>query len=163
MQEGEDERYLKVAANCKHYVAYDLERWNGTDRFHFNAIISDQDIVETQLPTFESCIRYARGASIMCSFNEINGVPACANDFFLQTVVRLKKLFKINSCHQSLSLSFRQNINLMVLLSVIAVVSNQFCINRTTQKLLKIPLLLLCMPEPTLIVAHSIRIIHSKH
>lgn len=88
LQNGEDERYLKVAANCKHYVAYDLDGWNGTDRFHFNAVISDQDMVETQLPTFESCIRYARGASIMCSFNEINGVPACANEFYLQTVAR---------------------------------------------------------------------------
>ena len=88
LQGGDDQRYLKVAANCKHYVAYDLEKWNGTDRFHFNARISDQDIVETQLPTFESCIRDARGASIMCSFNEINGIPACANDFFLQTIAR---------------------------------------------------------------------------
>lgn len=73
---------MKVAANCKHYVAYDLERWNGTDRFHFNAKISDQDIFETQLSTFESCIRCAHGASIMCSFNKINGVPACTNEFF---------------------------------------------------------------------------------
>jgi beta-D-xylosidase 4 len=88
LQGGDTERYLKVAATCKHFVAYDLEKWNGTDRFHFNAIISDQDIVETQLPPFESCIRDARVASIMCSFNEINGVPACANQFFLQTIAR---------------------------------------------------------------------------
>ena len=87
-QQGTDARYLKAAANCKHYAVYDLENWNGTDRFHFNAKISDQDIVETQLPTFESCIRDAHAASIMCSFNEINGVPACANDFFLQTIAR---------------------------------------------------------------------------
>jgi beta-glucosidase-like glycosyl hydrolase len=88
LQRGDDDNYLKVAATCKHYVAYDLDGWNGTDRFHYNAKISDQDMVETQLPTFESCIRYARGASIMCSFNEINGVPACANEFYLQTVAR---------------------------------------------------------------------------
>lgn len=88
LQGGNDERYIKAAANCKHYVAYDLERWNGTTRSHFNAIVSDQDIVETHLPTFESCVRYARGASIMCSYNAINGVPACANQFFLQTIAR---------------------------------------------------------------------------
>ena len=35
LQRGEDERYLKVAANCKHYAAYDLENWYGTDRFSF--------------------------------------------------------------------------------------------------------------------------------
>lgn len=28
---------LKVAACCKHYTAYDLDLWNGMDRFHFNA------------------------------------------------------------------------------------------------------------------------------
>lgn len=28
---------LKVAASCKHYTAYDLDNWNGVDRFHFNA------------------------------------------------------------------------------------------------------------------------------
>jgi len=28
---------LKVAACCKHYTAYDLDNWNGVDRFHFNA------------------------------------------------------------------------------------------------------------------------------
>jgi beta-D-xylosidase 4 len=88
LQGVDTKRYLKVAATCKHFAAYDLEKWNGTDRFRFNAIISDQDLVETQLPPFESCIRNARVASIMCSFNEINGVPACANEFFLQTIAR---------------------------------------------------------------------------
>ena len=24
----------------------DLENWNGTDRFHFNAIVADQDLIE---------------------------------------------------------------------------------------------------------------------
>lgn len=67
-----------------------MER-NGTNRFHFNAVISDQDIVETHLPSFEKCIRDAHGASIMCSFNAINGIPACAKNFFLQTIARYDK------------------------------------------------------------------------
>jgi beta-D-xylosidase 4 len=88
LQRGDDDRYLTVAANCKHYNAYDLENWNGTDRHHFNAIVSDQDLVETYLPPFESCIRDARAASIMCSYNAINGIPACAHKFLLQTIAR---------------------------------------------------------------------------
>lgn len=28
---------LKVAACCKHYTAYDLDNWNGIDRYHFDA------------------------------------------------------------------------------------------------------------------------------
>lgn len=27
-------------------IFLDLENWNGTDRHHFNAIVSDQDLVE---------------------------------------------------------------------------------------------------------------------
>jgi len=87
-QVGDDKRYIKAVASCKHYIAYDLERWNGTDRFHFNATISDQDIVETHLPPFEKCVRDAHVASIMCSLNAINGIPACADQFFLQTILR---------------------------------------------------------------------------
>lgn len=30
---------LKVAACCKHYTAYDLDDWKGTDRYHFNAVV----------------------------------------------------------------------------------------------------------------------------
>ncbi|CAF1191103.1 unnamed protein product [Adineta ricciae] len=88
LQGGEDARYLKIAADCKAYNAYDLENWNGTDRFHFNAIISDQDLVETYLPPFEKCIRDARVASIMCSYNSINGIPNCANQFELEILAR---------------------------------------------------------------------------
>ncbi|CAF2121148.1 unnamed protein product [Rotaria magnacalcarata] len=88
LQNGDDERYLKTAAVCKHYDAYDLEEWQGVDRHHFSAIVNDQDLVETYLPPFESCIRDAHAASIMCSYNMINGVPGCANRFLLQTIAR---------------------------------------------------------------------------
>ena len=88
LQSGEDDRYLKTAATCKHFDAYDLEDWNGTDRHHFDARVSDQDLVETYLPPFETCIRDGRVASIMCSLNAINGVPACANKFLLDTIAR---------------------------------------------------------------------------
>jgi len=30
---------LKVAACCKHYTAYDLDNWEGSDRYHFNAVV----------------------------------------------------------------------------------------------------------------------------
>ena len=88
LQGGDDERYLKIAATCKHFDAYDLEDWNGTDRHHFDAKVADQDLVETYLPPFQTCIEDARVASVMCSYNSINGVPACANAFLLQTIAR---------------------------------------------------------------------------
>jgi beta-D-xylosidase 4 len=88
LQRGEDERYLKIAADCKHYAAYDLENWNGSSRFRFDARVNDQDLIETHLPAFETCIRDARGATIMCSYNAVNGIPSCANRFLLQTIAR---------------------------------------------------------------------------
>lgn len=88
LQGGDDKRYLKIAANCKHFDAYDLENWNGTDRHHFDAKVTDQDLVETYLPPFQSCVEDARVASIMCSYNSVNGVPSCANSFLLQTIAR---------------------------------------------------------------------------
>lgn len=34
-----DPNRLKVAACCKHYTAYDLDNWKGTDRYHFDAVV----------------------------------------------------------------------------------------------------------------------------
>jgi len=93
LQRGDDDRYLKIAANCKHFDAYDLEHWNGTTRHYFNAKVSDQDLVETYLPPFKSCIHDAQAASIMCSYNSINGIPACAHHFLLQTIARYLLIF----------------------------------------------------------------------
>lgn len=40
LQGNAAENRLKVAACCKHYTAYDLDNWNGVDRYHFNARVS---------------------------------------------------------------------------------------------------------------------------
>ena len=37
---------LTVVYHCFWGVGVDLENWNGTDRHHFNAVVSDQDLVE---------------------------------------------------------------------------------------------------------------------
>ncbi len=83
LQEGEDKRYLKISAVCKHCIPYDLESWNGTTRSDFDAQVPDQDLVETYLPPFEKCIRDSQVAGIMFSLNAITGVPACAHKFLL--------------------------------------------------------------------------------
>ena len=87
-QEGEDPRYFKVVANCKHYAGYDVEHWHGMDRCSYNALISDQDLVETYLPSFKSCLKDAHVGSIMCAYNAVNGVPSCANGFLNNEVAR---------------------------------------------------------------------------
>ncbi|KAF2183990.1 glycoside hydrolase family 3 protein [Zopfia rhizophila CBS 207.26] len=78
----------QVIATCKHYAAYDLERWNGVVRYAFDAVVSMQDLVEYYLPPFRECARDSNVGSIMCSYNSVNGTPACANSYLMQTVLR---------------------------------------------------------------------------
>ncbi|WVZ49742.1 hypothetical protein U9M48_001072 [Paspalum notatum var. saurae] len=81
---------LKVAACCKHFTAYDLDRWGGTDRFHFNAVVGAQDLEDTFNPPFRACVADGRAAAVMCSYNQVNGVPTCADQAFLKGTVRGK-------------------------------------------------------------------------
>jgi len=86
--ESDDEPYTKVVATCKHYAGYDLEDWGGNARYGFDAIISSQDLREYYLPPFQECARDSDVQSVMCSYNAVNGVPTCADNYLLQTVLR---------------------------------------------------------------------------
>ncbi|KAI4375624.1 hypothetical protein MLD38_013473 [Melastoma candidum] len=79
---------LKVAACCKHYTAYDIDNWKGVDRYHFNAIVTQQDMGDTFQPPFESCVLDGNVASVMCSYNQVNGKPTCADPDLLKGVIR---------------------------------------------------------------------------
>ncbi|EPS60429.1 hypothetical protein M569_14372, partial [Genlisea aurea] len=85
---ADDDDRLKVAACCKHYTAYDLDNWAGVDRFHFNAVVSKQDIEDTFDVPFRSCVTEGRVASVMCSYNQVNGIPTCADPNLLRRTVR---------------------------------------------------------------------------
>ncbi|XP_056159410.1 beta-xylosidase/alpha-L-arabinofuranosidase 2-like [Syzygium oleosum] len=85
---------LKVAACCKHYTAYDIDNWKGVDRFHFNAVVTQQDLDDTFQPPFKSCVLDGNVASVMCSYNQVNGKPACADPDLLSGIVRGK--WKLN-------------------------------------------------------------------
>lgn len=58
----------KVIATCKHFAAYDLERWRGLTRYDFDAVVSLQDLSEYYLPPFQQCARDSRVGSIMCRY-----------------------------------------------------------------------------------------------
>ncbi|KAF9611123.1 hypothetical protein IFM89_027067, partial [Coptis chinensis] len=91
--EGGPDR-LKVAACCKHYTAYDVDNWKGIDRYHFNAVVNQQDLDDTYNPPFKSCVVDGNVASVMCSYNQVNGKPTCADPDFLAGVIRGK--WKLN-------------------------------------------------------------------
>jgi len=78
----------KVIATCKHFAAYDLERWKGAVRHRFNAVVSSQDLSEYYLPPFQQCARDSKVGSIMCSYNALNGTPACASEYLMTDILR---------------------------------------------------------------------------
>ncbi|OMO86875.1 hypothetical protein COLO4_20868 [Corchorus olitorius] len=83
-----DSSRLKVAACCKHYTAYDVDNWKGVDRYHFNAVVTQQDMDDTFQPPFKSCVLDGNVASVMCSYNKVNGKPTCADPDLLAGVIR---------------------------------------------------------------------------
>ncbi|XP_024517089.1 beta-xylosidase/alpha-L-arabinofuranosidase 2 isoform X1 [Selaginella moellendorffii] len=91
-QAGSDK--LKVSACCKHMTAYDVDNWLGTDRYHFNAIVTEQDLEDTYNAPFKSCVEDGGVSSVMCSYNRLNGVPTCADHELLTTTVR--ETWKLN-------------------------------------------------------------------
>ncbi|KAH9306665.1 hypothetical protein KI387_011069 [Taxus chinensis] len=85
---GSDPNRLKVAACCKHYTAYDVDNWNGVQRYTFNALVSKYDLADTYNPPFHSCVKKGNVASVMCSYNQVNGIPTCADPNLLTGTVR---------------------------------------------------------------------------
>jgi beta-glucosidase len=83
--QGDDPRYLKTVATAKHFDAH-----SGPEplRLSFNALASPEDLASTYLPAFQAATSIAGAASVMCSYNAINGIPACANSTLLQSTLR---------------------------------------------------------------------------
>ena len=78
----------RIIATCKHYAGYDLEAWGGVTRHDFDARITPQELAEYYMQPFQQCARDSNVGSIMCSYNRVNGVPACASKYLLETVLR---------------------------------------------------------------------------
>jgi pre-mRNA-splicing factor SYF2/beta-D-xylosidase 4 len=57
-------------------------------RNEFDATVTQQDLVDSYLAPFQACVEKGDVTSLMCSYNAINGVPSCANDWLLDTVAR---------------------------------------------------------------------------
>ncbi|KAJ0988348.1 hypothetical protein J5N97_006704 [Dioscorea zingiberensis] len=88
LQDTGDSDKLKVAACCKHYTAYDVDNWKGIQRYTFNAKVTKQDMDDTFQPPFKSCVIDGNVASVMCSYNQVNGVPTCADPDLLAGTIR---------------------------------------------------------------------------
>ncbi len=91
LQEGENKKYMKVAACPKHYAVH-----SGPDnlRSHFVANASLHDLYDTYLPAFKSQVMGAKAAQVMPAYSGVrckyqpDGAPDAANPFLLKTVLR---------------------------------------------------------------------------
>lgn len=55
---------------------------------HICMQVSKQDIVDTFDVPFKMCVKEGKVASVMCSYNQVNGVPTCADPNLLKKTVR---------------------------------------------------------------------------
>ncbi|CAL4976676.1 unnamed protein product [Urochloa decumbens] len=81
-------RRIKVSSCCKHFAAYDVDAWRDADRLTFDARVTERDMAETFERPFQMCIRDGDASCVMCSYNRVNGVPACADAGLLTETVR---------------------------------------------------------------------------
>jgi beta-glucosidase len=82
--QGDDPRYLKVAACAKHFAVHSGPE---SERHFFDARPSPKDLHETYLPAFEKLVR-AGVEAVMGAYNRVLGEPACASAFLLGEVLR---------------------------------------------------------------------------
>jgi beta-glucosidase len=68
----------------KHFVGNEQE----TYRSNTYSKIEDQVLREIYLIPFEMAVKDAKVSAIMCSYNYLNGKPACASDDILNTILR---------------------------------------------------------------------------
>ena len=79
--QGDDPHYFKVIATAKHYAVHSGPE---TSRHSFDVKPSERDLNETYLPAFRAAIVEGKADSVMCAYNRVDGVPACANIDLLQ-------------------------------------------------------------------------------
>jgi beta-glucosidase len=83
--QGDDPKYLRVIATPKHFAVH-----SGPEpvRHTIDVVVSKHDMEDTYLPAFRAAVVEGHAGSVMCSYNSVNGVPACANTFLLRNQLR---------------------------------------------------------------------------
>jgi beta-glucosidase len=83
--QGPDANQPRVAAAVKHFAVHSGPE---ADRHKEDVKVSPRDLVDTYLPAFHAAVTEGRAESVMCAYNAVDGVPACANQRLLQHYLR---------------------------------------------------------------------------
>jgi len=81
--QGDDPKHLKTVATPKHFAVHSGPE---TLRHRFDVPVSSHDLADTYAPAFRATVMEGHADSIMCAYNAVDGEPACANHFLLDTL-----------------------------------------------------------------------------
>ncbi|MCK9169388.1 MAG: glycoside hydrolase family 3 C-terminal domain-containing protein [Treponema sp.] len=73
-----------IGVSVKHFAANNQEY----RRMSVSAEADERTLREIYLPAFETVVREAKPDTLMCSYNRINGVYSCENEWLLTSVLR---------------------------------------------------------------------------
>ncbi|WP_299551724.1 glycoside hydrolase family 3 C-terminal domain-containing protein [Seonamhaeicola sp.] len=88
--QGNDPNYLKAVATVKHFVANNSE----FNRHTGSSDVSERLLREYYLPAFKASITEGGAMSVMSAYNSLNGIPASANTWLLDDILRKEWGFK---------------------------------------------------------------------
>ena len=83
--QGDDPNYFRAIATPKHFAVHSGPE---STRHEANIDPSEHDLWDTYLPAFRATITEGHADSIMCAYNRVDKVPACANKMLLQHILR---------------------------------------------------------------------------
>jgi beta-glucosidase len=83
--QGDDPKYFRAIATPKHYAVH-----SGPESTRHRADIdpSEHDLWDTYLPAFRATITEGKADSLMCAYNAVDKVPACASKMLLHDILR---------------------------------------------------------------------------
>ncbi len=83
--QGADPGAPKVSATVKHFAVHSGPE---ADRHREDVHPSPRDLTETYLPAFHAAVTEGHVLSLMCAYNAVNGLPACASAPLLKDLLR---------------------------------------------------------------------------
>ncbi len=83
--QGMDATYYRTVATPKHFAVHSGPE---STRHKANIDPAPYDLEATYLPAFRATIVDAKADSLMCAYNAVDSLPACANTMLLKTTLR---------------------------------------------------------------------------